>query len=285
MGYYNVEKRDGYYAIYEPSNVFGYLIVGDKAAALIDTCYGYGDLNEVVREITDLPLIIINTHGHCDHTGGNAWFKDVPCYLNERDWDLAREHCGSEFRRGDAELAKHAMNLKTQEEFNCLPENFDIDAYAAMGTGDLRPVHEGDTFDLGGVTLEIYETPGHTSGGISILHKEARRMFIGDAFSLHVWLFAPEATGRKSYIEMLNRMLNMEADEFIGGHYPFPMHKDIIPRYIQCAEEADYDKAMPFDVFFAKETNPRVYIIEGMTIKDFFDPQFASVVISTDFDK
>ena len=35
--YYQVEKQDGYYRIGSPENVFSYLFVGTKKAALIDT--------------------------------------------------------------------------------------------------------------------------------------------------------------------------------------------------------------------------------------------------------
>ena len=34
---------------------------------------------------------------------------------------------------------------------------------AALGCGDLRVVKEGDVFDLGGIHMEILETPGSFS--------------------------------------------------------------------------------------------------------------------------
>ena len=73
--YYQVEEQDGYYRIGSPENVFCYLFVGSKQAALIDTGYGFGNLEQTVRSVTDKPVVIINTHGHCDHTGGNAQLK------------------------------------------------------------------------------------------------------------------------------------------------------------------------------------------------------------------
>ena len=47
-----------------------YLAVGDKKAALIDTGCGIGNVLDEVREITDLPVEVLLTHGHLDHCGG-----------------------------------------------------------------------------------------------------------------------------------------------------------------------------------------------------------------------
>jgi len=36
-----------------------YLVVGTERACLLDTCLGYGDLLQCVRELTDLPVSVI----------------------------------------------------------------------------------------------------------------------------------------------------------------------------------------------------------------------------------
>src|SRR6187551_425539 len=45
-----------------------YLITGRDSAMLIDTGLGFADLKRFVRTITTLPLIVVNTHSHPDHT-------------------------------------------------------------------------------------------------------------------------------------------------------------------------------------------------------------------------
>ena len=74
--YYNVtELRKNVYRIDSAEQVFMDLFVGTEKALLWDTGYGYGNLKEIIREITDLPLIIVNSHGHLDHSCGNYQFE------------------------------------------------------------------------------------------------------------------------------------------------------------------------------------------------------------------
>ena len=80
MDYYKIEEFDGYYRIGGPDAVFAYMVVGAEKAMLIDTTYSYEDLRPAVESISTLPLIIVNTHGHCDHVGGNGHFGNTPCY-------------------------------------------------------------------------------------------------------------------------------------------------------------------------------------------------------------
>ena len=279
--YYQIEKMDGYDRISSPENVFSYVIVGSESAMLIDTGYGYGNLREVVRTITEKPLYIINTHGHCDHAGGNAQFEE-PVYIHEKDMELCREHTSENIRRDNAERAKHNLDYETGNEYNGLPEEFHMETYAALGCGDLRVVKEGDVFDLGGIHMEILETPGHTKGGISVFYRVKNLLFIGDAAGHFVWLFSEETTSREEYIQTLEKMYALNAAGYIGGHNPDVIEREDFLLYIRAAKEADYEKGEPFHAFFGEEYCPRVCAVDGMTLKEMFQPGFAAVVISAE---
>ena len=54
-----------------------YLVAGSKAALLIDTGWGVGDLPAFAARLTPLPLSVANTHGHVDHALGNDQFDRV----------------------------------------------------------------------------------------------------------------------------------------------------------------------------------------------------------------
>lgn len=139
---------------------------------------------------------------------------------------------------------------------------------------------EGEIFELGGATMEIVETPGHTKGGISVLYREKKLLFVGDAAGFFVWLFAEETTSREVYIQTLEKMYALAAKGYIGAHNPETMHREDFLMYIRAAKEADYEKGEPFESPFSKETKPRVCALDGMTLKDMFRPGFAAVVIS-----
>ena len=70
----------GVFAIYEPhqfEEVISFLILGEKRAALFDTGLGIGDIKPVVLSLTSLPVVVLNSHTHNDHVGGNWEFSEI----------------------------------------------------------------------------------------------------------------------------------------------------------------------------------------------------------------
>jgi glyoxylase-like metal-dependent hydrolase (beta-lactamase superfamily II) len=51
---------------------------------------------------------------------------------------------------------------------------------------EVTPLQEGDALDLGGVTLRIYDVPGHCRGHIAILDEVNRNLFAGDTLGYKV---------------------------------------------------------------------------------------------------
>ena len=75
--------RGDIYLLDEAHEATGYLVVGEEKALLIDTMMGYNDLAKAVRDITDKPVMVVNTHGHGDHIFGNIYFEEA--YMNPED--------------------------------------------------------------------------------------------------------------------------------------------------------------------------------------------------------
>lgn len=54
-----------------------FLIVGEKRALVVDTGYGEEDIKALARTVTDVPLLLVNTHRHLDHVTGDGQFEEV----------------------------------------------------------------------------------------------------------------------------------------------------------------------------------------------------------------
>lgn len=82
------EVRPGIFLMDEAHEATGYLVAGKEKACVIDTMNGYNDLHAAVRQLTDKPLTVVNTHGHPDHIFGNVYFQEA-C-MNHADAELSR---------------------------------------------------------------------------------------------------------------------------------------------------------------------------------------------------
>jgi len=62
---------------FEDDSVRFFLFCGTEKAALIDSGMNVPDARKLAERLTDLPLILINTHADPDHISGNAAFEEV----------------------------------------------------------------------------------------------------------------------------------------------------------------------------------------------------------------
>lgn len=190
---YVSQVRPGIFLMDEAHEATGYLVVGRDRACMIDTMNGYTDLYRAVRDITDKPLTVVNTHGHPDHIFGNVYFKEA--FLNPADGALARS-----FAESPEFLAVCRKNGWTMPPFR-----------------DIRP---GDTIDLGGRTLEVFALPGHTPGGILLLLREDRILFTGDSVNHHLWMQLDGCLPMRRFLAELDRVMFLQdrADILLHGH-------------------------------------------------------------------
>lgn len=277
--YETIPQGKGHYRLISKEAVFMDLFVGENKALLYDTGYGYGDLKAHVREITQLPLYIVNSHGHVDHCCGNYQFEET-VYIHKKDMELCKAHTSETQRIGAIANAKNYKDYVTGFEGNILPEGFDEAAYIHGGTGNIVPVEEGHVFDLGGIALTVYEFPGHTAGGIGLKWEEEKILFVGDAMNPFVWLFMPEALKLSDYKDMLSKIWAMDFTHFYMGHNPMKTEKNVMLDYIEAAKQVDFEKGFPFQTPLAPDVDAKVCAREGYGPMDFEKPGFASVVIS-----
>jgi glyoxylase-like metal-dependent hydrolase (beta-lactamase superfamily II) len=189
------------FAIYEPhqaEEVISYLIVGERRALLFDTGMGISDIKKVATELTKLPIIVLNSHTHVDHVGGN-WQFDMIYAMNT---DFTRQNA-----RGSREDAQ--AEITPDQICGTLPKGFDPKKYVTRPWKITASTHDGDRFDLGGRTLEVIATPGHTPDAISLIDPANGLLFTGDTYyPAPIWLFRPE-TDLDAYAASIRRLAGL----------------------------------------------------------------------------
>jgi hydroxyacylglutathione hydrolase len=135
-------------------------ILWNEATGRGAVCDPGGDVETIMQQVAKAKIRIekiLLTHGHLDHAGGAK--------------DLAAE-------------------LKVAIEGPHLADRFLLDtldeAGRRYGMPGLKPVtpdrwlEEGDTVDVGGLTLDVLHCPGHSPGSVVFLNREHAFCLMGD---------------------------------------------------------------------------------------------------------
>ena len=153
-----------------------YLVDGGDELALIDCGMASGDsleriLANVSAEGLDPEKItnVIVTHYHMDHAGGAARFRERLSVDVVAPADAAEALRIGDERAVALDVAKAAGFYAADYRF----EPVDVS----------REMREGDRIQVGRLKLEVFETPGHCEGHVSLLMRGSERsyLFAGDA--------------------------------------------------------------------------------------------------------
>jgi hydroxyacylglutathione hydrolase len=124
---------------------------------IIDASFEPSELIDRVRALNLKPDALLLTHAHVDHIAGVdevlRAFPGLKVFIHaaEKDW-----------------LSNPVLNLSS-------PIGIDV---TARGPDDL--LKEGDTLTLGDTRWQIFHTPGHSPGGITLYHKDSNTAIVGD---------------------------------------------------------------------------------------------------------
>jgi glyoxylase-like metal-dependent hydrolase (beta-lactamase superfamily II) len=200
------------FAIYEPhqaEETISYLIVGTKQALLFDTGMGIGNLHAIVERLTSRPVVVLNSHTHNDHVGGNWQFPFV-------------FGMNSAYTRANAKGSREDALAELGKDMICgaLPKNFDPAKYATKPWKISLAIHDGFKVNLGGRTVEILATPGHTPDAVSLIDRANGLLFTGDTYYPgEIWLYRPE-TDFSAYVASIKKLsaLSPEVKIVLGAH-------------------------------------------------------------------
>ncbi len=201
-----------------------YLVEGNKKALLIDTGLGTADLVATIKKITDKPVIVVNTHGHPDHSGANYQFDKI--YMHKADIEAAKMYSSEEQRKNAGAAMQGGQKPDVSELYK---GEFKNPEYIA--------VTEGFEFDLGGRVIRVMETPGHTPGSICLLDVQNKMLFSGDTNNGLVWLFLQNCLPLSEYRKTLEKQVSRLAEftTLYPGHGP-AMESSFIKDQLECVK-------------------------------------------------
>ena len=212
---FSIPATPAFYTGPQAPNVF--LVHDGGEGALIDS--GFGDEKsikervEFLRERPDVKVRrIVLTHHHFDHTSGASQLRtetgaQTVLHADEEnfltDWQ--------------AEVPQDIEVLKEQKELAEQVEKFR--KQAAEAGPDLK-VSDGDTITVGGLTVEVVHTPGHTLGSMCLYLREERALFTGDtALGLGTVAISPPPHGDMAlYLQSLERLKGYDCAVMLPGH-------------------------------------------------------------------
>jgi glyoxylase-like metal-dependent hydrolase (beta-lactamase superfamily II) len=245
--YYTIHKVDeGTFVIGEPryhEQNYNYLILGDERALLFDSGPGVRDIVPVVKELTMLPVTAVPSHLHYDHIGNHSSFRsiavvDLP-YLRKR--------------------AANGVLRPTASEHLGFVAGF-VRPYLHVGEW----LEIGEVIDLGGRTLEVMHTPGHTRDSISLYDTEHDMIFVGDFITEGPSFAFVPTSSMGDYLRTADHVLDRigEGTRVFGAHrldgpgFPELARADIVE--LRATLQGIKDGSLEGSGFF-----PTVYSLDG----------------------
>lgn len=198
-----------------------YLVLGKEKALLIDTGMGIGSIRKVVESITDLPIVLVNTHCHPDHAGGNAEFE--PALINPADMDVFQKMTTLEFRK---------------EDVGHMPGGAEwLEQLQPMGPEPIAAT-DGQVIDLGGRSVQLIFTPGHTHGSLCVYEEATGALFTGDNVQANITALREwNSCSVEEFYESLVKLSKLNVKRILGGHRPNDNPADLLQRKLECAKQ------------------------------------------------
>ncbi len=201
--------------------------IEDEKPTLIDA--GYRDeasLKQVLKTLRSLNYdikdlaIIVNTHSHHDHTGGNEGLQknsgaqivahplEAEVILNpKKAWEMELK---------DLQDLANASGIPKRVELNVLkmrmeaqPPNVDVTIN--------QSIEDGSVLNIGSTQLEVIHTPGHSPGHICLYDRKRRILFSGDHILPRT---TPNIDSLRRFTDSLKKILEYDVNLIAPGHEP-----------------------------------------------------------------
>ena len=193
-----------------------YLLLGDEKALLIDTGCGLFPLKTIVDKIIGTrKLLVVNSHFHFDHRGANDEFSEI--YIHESEKNVVSLPLDMSYIK---DSSKELVNQYSNKDFILKPSPI------------VNSLKEGDEFDLGGIKVKVFHTPGHSIGSISLLTDKGD-LFTGDTAHYGA-MYLPKKRQFSVILDSISKLLRLFDDlnvqEIYPSHEEYPVGKELLER-------------------------------------------------------
>lgn len=196
-GIYLLNERDE-----EACNIF--VIKGKRRDLVFDT----GITGKAFKEIKLNNPIVVNSHAHFDHIGGNGLFKEI--YMHEKEFKAIafqdKEKIGFELLEG--------RKFKIPEIKNS------------------HVIENGDIISIGKREFIVLETPGHTKGSICLYEPKSKILLTGDTYHKGKLYFFIKGANYDDFLKSYEKIQNLEARLILTGHnevlYELPELEEVL---------------------------------------------------------
>lgn len=195
-----------------------YLLNGEERSLLIDTGLGICNIYDEVIKLTDKPITAVATHIHWDHIGGHKYFSDFYAHGEELKW-----------LNGKFPLSMDAIRNMVTDRCD-LPDGYDVNTYEFFQGTPSRLLSDGDEVDIGGRTVRIVHTPGHSPGHMCFWEQERGYLFTGDLVYKDTLFAYYPSTDPEKYLVSLEKIAAFPVKRVFPAHHTLDIHPEIIMR-------------------------------------------------------
>ncbi len=253
------EILDKIFLISEPGHtewINSYLLKTEPPV-LIDTGMGIGDISRVVHPLLgkeDLgDILVINTHSHYDHIGGNHLFRKIAIYDNEKELLYAPQ------KKEIMDYIIDEKNFTRQPPAEFDPTNFKI--FPSQAT---RLLKDGDIIELNDRSIEIIHAPGHSPGSICLFDDENKVLFSGDVIYEGPLYAHLEGSNLKTYYKTMKKLRQnwqSKITKILPAHNEVPL----VPMVIERMEKA-FEQILNGTAEFALENDIKRYSFKRFSV-------------------
>lgn len=208
------EKISAVHPVYTNDPVNLYVLLGIRAAALLDTGCGLHPLRPIVEDlIGQRELLVFNTHAHWDHVLGNEEFGEVYIHENEAHF-ITKPYNLSFLKNSPCEMVKQYR----EKNFLIPPAQ------------NVKILKDGDVFNLGELKIKIIHSPGHSPGSICLL-TDKNELFTSDV-AYYGDTFLPERRFFPIVLDSLTNLIDLQYKnedlELYPSHGELPCDKALL---------------------------------------------------------